>query len=106
MISRLEDVAYNENLQDGTMSDGDIITLQMFAISGLQQEKRKLNRMKEALERENKTLQDVNSEHLERRLHILNNVVRRRGQELKQHGEFLIHLANENSDMAQQVINT
>jgi hypothetical protein len=103
LMTRLEDVGYKDNLQDGTVSDGDIITLQMFAISGLQQERRKFSRLAEALEEENRVLQEINRQHTERRLHILNSVVRRRGQELTKHGEFLIRLAEQNCLPGQHV---
>jgi hypothetical protein len=108
MMSRLEDVAYQKNLQDDTMSDGDIITLQVFTINGLQQARkrdgRKFSRLTEALEalkEENRVLQEINRDHVEQRLHILNNVVRRRGAGLKEHGEFLMRLAEQNSAPSQ-----
>ena len=70
-----------------TLEDGDIIELQMIAINTLEDE---LN----SLETENTRLRALNREQTASRVRVLKEVVRHRGVQLREHGEFLVRIAH------------
>jgi hypothetical protein len=95
METRLEELVYQDSQQEDMLSDSDLIKLQMLALHGLQQEKAELVIHVKRLEEEKTSLVEMNQKQTERRLTVLNEFVKRRGLELKRHGEFLVSMAKE-----------
>jgi hypothetical protein len=94
MATRLEELVYQEQQQkEDMLSDGDLIKLQMLALHGLQQEKAELVAHVKRLEEENKRLLEMIQQQSNHRLAVLNDFVKRRGLELKSHGESLVAMA-------------
>ena len=95
LASRLEEVLQDETEPADLTSGSDLLKLQMLALSSYQHDKERLLNLVESLEKEVKKLLNLNLQQTERRVWVVQEVLRRRATDLRTHSDFLMSLAEQ-----------
>ena len=95
----MEKLIYEDELQSDNLSDGDIIGLQMLALTGLQEERNELIERIDQLQSERTSLLALNQRQTDKRLEFLNEFIRQRGLDLRAHGTYLIEMSESEDNL-------